>query len=161
MNAGSEPQTTTRENTMKIFLRAYLFSALLALPVAASAQTDTTPKDGAPKAVGGMMMNCPMMTDMGGMEKDLGAMMSDVDGMMKDAKDPAAKDHLQKMHDRMAAMMVNMQKMGGMMGNMMGAAPPGAQQPGGAAPTAPAAPATPATPAPVSPEDHQAHHPAQ
>ena len=155
MNAGSEPQTTTRENTMKIFLRAYLFSALLALPVAASAQTDTTPKDGAPKAMGGMMMNCPMMTDMGGMEKDLGAMMNDVDGMMKDAKDPAAKDHLQKMHDRMAAMMVNMQKMGGMMGNMMGGrTTQGSQQPGSAAPAVPATP-------PVSPEDHQAHHPAQ
>jgi hypothetical protein len=150
---------------MKTLIRSCLFSALLALPVAASAQNDTTPKaETVPKAASGMMMACPMMADMGAMQKDMGAMMSDVDGMMKDTKDAATKEHLQKMHDRMAAMMVNMQKMGGMMGNMMGGMTSGAQQPGSAAPTAPAAPAapaTPATPAPASPEDHQAHHPAQ
>lgn len=137
---------------MKTVIRACLFSAMLALPVASSAQDDAARRaDTAPKAAGGMMMNCPMMADMGGMQKDLGAMVGDVGGMIRDAKDPTAKEHLQKMHDRMAAMMVNM--MGGMTS--------GAQQPGSAAPTAPAAPATPATPAPVSPEDHQAHHPAQ
>ena len=141
---------------MNTLIRAGLFSAMLALPLAASAQTDTTPKaDAAPKAAGGMMMNCPMMTDMGGMQKDLGVMMGDVEGMTKDAKDPATKETLQKMHDRMAAMMVNMQKMGGMMGNMMGGrTTQGSQQPGSAAPAVPATP-------PVSPEDHQAHHPGQ
>jgi hypothetical protein len=145
-----------KENTMNTLMRAGLLSAMLALPLTASAQTDTTPKaDTAPKAAGGMMMNCPMMTDMGGMQKDLGVMMGDVEGMTKDAKDPATKETLQKMHDRMAAMMVNMQKMGGMMGNMMGGrTTQGGQQPGSAAPAAPATP-------PVSPEDHQAHHPGQ
>jgi hypothetical protein len=137
-------------------MRAGLFSAMLALPLTASAQTDTTPKaDAAPKAADGMMMNCPMMTDMGGMQKDLGVMMGDVEGMTKDAKDAATKETLQKMHDRMAAMMVNMQKRAGMMGNMMGGrTTQGGQQPGSAAPAAPATP-------PVSPEDHQAHHPGQ
>ena len=141
---------------MNTLMRAGLFSAMLALPLTASAQTDTTPKvDAAPKAAGGMMMNCPMMTDMGGMQKDLGVMMGNVEGMTKDAKDPATKEALQKMHDRMAAMMVNMQKMGGMMGNMMGGrTTQGGQQPGNSAPAAPATP-------PVSPEDHQAHHPGQ
>jgi hypothetical protein len=154
MSNHHENRIATEENAMKILVRAGLLSALLALPFTASAQTDTTPKaDAAPKATGGMMMNCPMMTDMGGMQKDLGLMMGDVEGMTKDAKDPATKETLQKMHDRMAAMMVNMQKMGGMMGNMMGGrATQSGQQPGSAAPAAPATP-------PASPEDHQAHHP--
>ena len=141
---------------MKTFMRAGIFSVLLALPVAASAQTDTAPKaDPAPKAAGGMMMNCPMMADIDGVQKDLRVMMSGVEGMMKDSKDPATKETLQKMHDRMAVMMGNMQKMGGMMGNMMsGRVTQGGQKPGSAAPE------TPATP-PTSPEDHQAHHPGQ
>jgi hypothetical protein len=156
MSNHHENRIATKENAMQTLMRAGLLSALLALPLTASAQTDTTPKaDAAPKPTGGMMMNCPMMTDIGGMQKDLGVLMGDVEGMTKDAKDPAIKETLQKMHDRMAAMMVNMQKMGGMMGNMMGGrAPQGGQQPGSAQPSAPATP-------PASPEDHQAHHPAQ
>lgn len=135
---------------MKTLTRIGFFSAMLALPISASAQTDATPQaDAAPKAAG-MMMNCPMMTDMGSMQKDFGVMMSDVEGMMRDTKDPATKEALQKMHDRMAVMMVNMQKVGGMGGRM----PPGNRQPGSSAPTAPATP-------PASPEDHQAHHPGQ
>src|SRR6185295_1554178 len=100
MGVNLSPQRTTRENTMKNVLRACLFSTLLALPVAASAQTDT-PKADAPKAAGGMMMNCPMMADMGGMQKNLGTMMSDVESMMKGAKDAGTKERLQKMHDGM------------------------------------------------------------
>jgi hypothetical protein len=58
---------------------------------------------------------------------------------------------MQKMHDRMSAMMVNMQKMGSM--GMMGG-----QQTGNEAPEK-SQPAP--SPTPESSEDHAAHHPAQ
>ena len=135
---------------MKMLIRASLFAGMLALPVAASAQNDAAPRAEAPQqAAGRTMMNCPMMADMGGMQKDLGALMSDVDRMIDDTKDAASKEHLQKMHGRMAAMRANLEKMGGMMGNRMGGMMPGAQQP-------PPAPTTPATPL-ASPQDHQVH----
>jgi len=134
---------------MKNLMKTSLFAAIIALPLAASAQTSTTPQSDTSKP-GAMMMNCPMMADMGGMQKDLSTMMGEVESMMKDTKDTAQKERLQRMQGRMSAMMANMQKMGMMMGG---------GQPQGSAPTAPAAPATP--PADVSPQDHEAHHPAQ
>src|SRR6185503_10754839 len=128
-------------------MRASLTSALLALPIAALAQSDT-----ASQTATNTMMNCQMMAGMGGMQKDLGTMMDDVESMMKSEKDAAQRQKLRKMHGRMAAMMVNMRKME-MMGGMMQPRPPPKEN----------APSTPDTPsAPVgSPEDHQAHHPAQ
>ncbi len=132
---------------MKPLMKACLFSAMLTLPITASAQSDVAPKTQGPGAAS--MMNCPMMADMRGMQKDLGAMMSDVDGMMKNAKDATTKDNLQKMHSHMAAMMANMQ----MMANMMGrTTTQGAQQPNNSTPAAPENP-------PVAPQDHEAHHP--
>ena len=123
-------------------ISACLFSAALMLPAYAYAQGEATPK-----GMGGL--NCPMTTDTTAMQKDLGTMMKDVDGMMKGTLNAAMKDHLQKMHDQMTAMMVNMQKMGGMMaGGMM----QGGQQPGSAAQSKPDKPS-------VSPEDQDAHHP--
>lgn len=144
---------------MEHLIRVCLVSALMVLPVAASAQNSAAAKAEAPKAAPGMMMACPMMGDMAAMQKDMGAMMGEVEGMMKNTKDPAQNEHLQKMHDRMTAMMVNMQKMSamhGMMGNMTSGGMPGAPAPNNAAPAAPA----PNNTSPVSPEDHQAHHPA-
>ena len=137
---------------MKHLMMTCALAALLALPFAASAQK-AAPKADAP-AASSTMMNCPMMGNMAGMQKDMGSVMSEMQAMMKDTKDPALKDRIQKMHDRMSAMMVNMQNMSsmGMMGNMMGG-----QQPGNAAPAKQQA--TPPSP-PESPEDHAAHHPA-
>ncbi|HKY19163.1 MAG TPA: hypothetical protein VJL82_09540 [Rhizomicrobium sp.] len=143
---------------MKHLIRACLVSALMALPVAASAQSDVAPKAEAPKVAAGKMMACPMMGEMAAMQKDMDMMMGEVKGMMKDAKDTAQNEHLKKMHDHMAAMMVSMQKMSamhGMMGSMMSGGMPGAPAPNNAAPAAPA----PNNAAPVSPEDHRAHHP--
>jgi hypothetical protein len=136
---------------MKRLKRACLIAALMALPVAASAQNDTAAKAEAPKAAAPamMMMNCPMMAGMGDMQKDFGAMMGDLEGMMKGTKEADTKERLQKMHERMAVMMARMQTMQSMMGGGM----PGAAQPNN---TAPAAPATP----PASEDEHNAHHPA-
>ena len=131
---------------MKHLMTTCALAALLALPFAASAQ-NAAPKANAP-AVSSTMMNCPMMANMSGMQKDTDGVMSEMQAMMKDTKDPALKERMQDMHDRMSAMMVNMQKMGSM--GMMGS-----QQPGNAAPAKPEA--TPPA-APVSPEDHAAHH---
>ena len=140
---------------MKTLIKACLFSAILTLP--AYAQTGTAPKaDAAPKAATGMMMNCPMMGDMSGMQKDMGSMMSGMQAMMKDTTDPAMRERMAKMHEQMSAMMVNMQKMGGMMGMMGSGGMPGASQPNNTAPAAPAAPAK-----PPAADDHEAHHPAQ
>jgi hypothetical protein len=151
MKAGLPQQMRTMEKIMKTLIKACLLSAMLTLP--AYAQTDTAPKaDAAPKAATGMMMNCPMMGDMGGMQKDMGGMMSDMQAMMKDTKDPAMKERMAKMHTQMTAMMASMQKMG--MGGMMGNGMMGGQQPANAAPAKPET-------APVSPDDHAAHHPAQ
>ena len=134
---------------MKHPITRYALVALLALPFAASAQ-NAAPKSDAPAARNGMTMNCPMMTNMSAMQRDMGGVMSEMLAMMKDTKDPALKERMQKMHDRMSAMVVSMQKMGSM--GMMGG-----QQPGNTAPVKPDA--TPPA-APVSPEDHAEHHPA-
>jgi hypothetical protein len=90
-------------------------------------------------------MNCPMMGDQ--MQKQMSGMMTDMRAMMEDTKDPAAKSRMQSMHERMRAIMANMQKMHG--GMMMGTAP---NNPSGTA-EAP-------TPSPDQPkEDHKEHHP--
>jgi len=121
---------------MNILRNLCLASTLLALPGVAHA--DTKPAPG---------MNWPMMGDAAGMQKDMGAMMTDMSAMLKDTSDPALKARMQKMHEQMAAMMINMRKMNGMMdGGMMG----GGMMGGKAAPSL--------TP-PAAPEDHAAHHP--
>ena len=53
-------------------------------------------------------------------KKSMGAMMSNTNGMMESMTDPALKARMQKMHEQMAVMMVNMQKMNGTMGMMGG-----------------------------------------
>ena len=146
---------------MKRLIRSCAVAAVMVLPFAALAQNDGADQRKAPTPAPGMMMACPMMGNMDAMHKDVGAMVGEVETMMKDAKDPAQKDRLQRMHDRMTAMMAGMQKMSAMhsmMGMMKGS--------GMAAPAAPAqkdvTPDTsaPNSTAPVSPEDHKAHHPA-
>ena len=132
---------------MKALMNVCVVSAL-ALPVAAFAETDTTPKtDTSQKAPAGM--NCPMMGDTGAMQKDMGAMMKDMSAMMSSTTDPSMKGRMQKMHDQMGAMMGNMQKMGG--GMMGGGMMQGGQNSGSAPSTTP----------PASSDDHNAHHPAQ
>jgi hypothetical protein len=126
------------------------------MSAAAYPRTATAPKADASTASGGMMMNCPMMANMSGMQKDMESMMSEMQAMMKDGMDPAINERMQKMHERIGAMKASMQKMGGMggmMSNMMGG-----QQTGNAAPAKPDT-ASPATP--VSPEDHAGPHPGQ
>lgn len=140
---------------MKHPIKATAVAVLLLLPLPACAQSAAAPKTEAPAASGGMIMNCPMMGDNTAMRKDMGGMMSEMQAMMKDAKDPAMKERMQKMHARMSVMMASMQKMG--MGGMMGNGMMGGQQPASAAPGKPkTAPA-----APISPDDHAAHHPVQ
>lgn len=74
---------------MKTSLKVGFISALLVLPLTASAQDNPTPKtDEPPKATSGMMMNCPMMADMSGMQKDMGRLMSEMQALIKDVKDP-------------------------------------------------------------------------
>ena len=123
---------------MKNLLKLCLFSALLALP--AYGQTAEIAKDAA---------NCPMM---GTMQRNMGAMMKDMNVMMTDTTDPAMKVRMEKMQDKMNAMMANMQKMGGgkMGGGMMG----GGMMQGGA--TQGRAPST--TPS-ANPDDHASHRP--
>ena len=144
---------------MKRPIRLCAIAAVLVLPFAALAQNGAADQAKAP-AASGMTMGCPMMGNMDAMNKDMGAMVGDLETMMKDAKDPTQKDRLQNMHDRMTAMMANMQKMGGMQ-SMMGMMKGGMAAPA-ASPQKDAAPDTPApnSTAPVSPEDHKAHHPA-
>jgi len=140
-----------KESTMKSFIKTSLFAVIMALPVAASAQTSTIPQTDTPRP-GTTMMNCPMMAGMDGMQNDLRATMSEVESMMKDTKDAAQKERLQKMQGRMSSMMTSM---GGMMMGMKSGQPQGSAS----APPATLAPTTP--PSDVSPEDHEAHHPAQ
>jgi len=125
---------------VKALMNVCVVSAMLALPAAAFAQTDTTPKtDTSQKAPAGM--NCPMMGDM---KKNVGTMMMDMSAMMGRTSNPSMKAQMQKMHDQMSAMMENMQKMGG--GMTQGG------QKSGDGPTTPASPTA---------EDHKAHHPDQ
>ena len=126
---------------MKDPITSWAFAALLAFPIAASAQ-NAAPK--ADKPAASSTMNCPMMAnmpgmmaDMSGMQKDMGGMMSDMQAMMKDTKDPGMKERMQKMQGRMSAMMASMQKSGGMMGQMMGNGPMGRQPSGNTAPAKP------------------------
>ena len=72
---------------------------------------------------------------------------------MQETKDPAIKERMQKMHERMNAMIANMQNMHSMMGNMMmGGGMMGGPQAGGMAPQSPGG---------ASSEDHYAHPSAQ
>lgn len=103
---------------MKSVMSLCLLGTMLALPsVPGMAQKAATPPAAAaPKDTGGMVM-CPMMGNMGKMQKDMASMMQDMDGMMKSAPDSAMKERMQKMRDQMKAMM---QMMDGGMGRMMG-----------------------------------------
>ena len=145
---------------MKRLSRSCAIAAVLVLPFAAFAQNGGAEQSKVPAPASVMTMACPMMGNMDAMHRDMGAMVGDVETMMKDVKDPAQKDRLQKMHDRMTAMMASMQKMGGMH-SMMGMMKGGVATPD-APPQQDVTPDTPApnTTAPVSPDDHKAHHPA-
>lgn len=114
-----------------------LAAAFCLLPALADAQT---------KPAGTMAAaNCPMAPN-GALQKDMSAMMGDMDSMMKEAKDPAMKTRMQKMHEQMATMMTSMRRMGGgmmgrdMMGMMHG---------------------EPDVTPPAKPDDHAAHHSGQ
>ena len=130
---------------MKPLIKIFLFSAMLAVPVAANAQTSL-----APKSASGM--NCPMMTDKSAMQKDMGAMMKDMSAMMTKTSDPSMKGSMQKMHNQMSAMMAKMQMMSGGMGGMKGGAMMQDRKNSGKAPS---------VASPAAPDDHAAHHPAQ
>ena len=133
-------------HAMKCLFATCLLSAVLAVAVPATAQSDVTLKPGAnPGTATRMMMNCQQ--HMGGMQKDLGVMMGSVDDMMKNTRDLAMRKQLQAMHDHMSAMMTNMGTMSGMMG--------GGMMQGGQKATS-TAPTTQTSPLP--PEDHKAHH---
>ena len=95
---------------MKDLIKMGLFSLLLAAPAYAQ-----------PAAKSMDSTNCPAAAQMGDMQKSMGALLNDSDGMMKMMKDPAQLVRMQKMHDQMGVMMVNMSQMnGGMMnGGMM------------------------------------------
>ena len=138
---------------MRTLITTCALAALMTMSVVGYAQTANAPKGEVTTASKGMMMNCPMMTGMPGMQKEMGGMMSDMQAMMKDAKDPALRARMQKMQERMTAMMASMQTMGMM----------GGQQSGNTAPKTESAPSkeTPPATAPASPEDHAAHHPAE
>lgn len=125
---------------MRNAIRACLLSAMLVLPAYALTGTDQKSASG---------MHCPMMAGSGDMQKGMNGMMTEMRAVMDNINDPALKTRMQKMHDQMGAMMVNMQKMSGcMIGAMMQGKPK-------AADPAPAAPAI-----PTAAEDHEAHHPA-
>jgi hypothetical protein len=91
-------------------------------------------------------MNCPMMTDVDQMQKQMSGMMADMRAMMDGTKDLAAKSRMQTMHEHMSAMMANMQRMhGGMMHSPTAANAKAAEPP---------------TQAPSSAErNHEKHHP--
>jgi len=118
---------------MKNLLKLCLFPALLALP--SYGQAAQVAKDAA---------NCPMM---GTMQRNMGAMMKDMNVMMTNTTDPAMKARMEKMQDKMSAMMTNMQKMGG--GMMGGGMMQGGAAQGNAPSTTPSA----------KPDDHASHHP--
>ena len=105
---------------------------LLAIAVApAMAQTGPSAQTASP-------MNCPMMTDVDQMQKQMSGMMSDMRAMMNGTGDPAVKSRMQTMHERMSAMMANMQRMHGVMmgapatANAKAAEPPATQAPNSA-----------------------------
>jgi hypothetical protein len=88
-------------------------------------------------------LNCPMMTDVDQMQKQMSGMMTDMWAMMDGTNDPAVKSRMQTMHEHMSAMMANMQRMHG--------APAAANAKAAEPPT---------TPAPKSTkQNHEEHHP--
>jgi hypothetical protein len=119
---------------MKNLIKLCLFSALLTAP--AYAQTGK----------GTAMADCPGKAQMGDMQKSMGALLGDSESIMKMMKDPAQLARMQKMHDQMGAMMVNMQKMNGMSGMMGGGMMGGSMMRSGKPATPPA-------------DDHGARHP--
>ena len=124
---------------MKNFLKTVSVIALLTMSVPVFAE-QASPAPAADK--GGMMM-CPMMGKMDKMHKDMGDMMKDMHKMMDDMSDPAMKERMKVMHDKMTAMMEEMKKNHE---SMMMAKPEAAVDDKASAPA-------------VSPEDHKAHHP--
>jgi lauroyl/myristoyl acyltransferase len=125
----------TFKSVVTHFMRASFIAGIVGLPFYAHAQ-------GAAEAKPPMPMNCPMMGNLDGMQKDLGGMMGDVENMMKRPQSEAAKERLQKMHERMAVMMTRMQgmrSMRGMMGNSVGGMM-GDQQTNAPIPAVPSAP---------------------
>ena len=127
---------------MKTLIKTCLLSAMLTLPVNVYAQSDVPAKN----ASG---MNCPMTAQTADMQKNMNAMMTDMGAMMNSTGDLSMKARMEKMHEQMSAMMVNMHKMGG---GMTGGAMPQGGKDMGRAPSA--------TP-PAAPEGHEAHHPNQ
>lgn len=121
--------------------------AALSLPVSVHANELATSTP--PAQQKSMEMQCPMMGNMGAMQKNMGSMMGDMDNMMKMMSDPAMKERMQKMHENMAVMMQQMTDMQKGMGSMM---MQGGKMEDKKVNDAPAAPA------PTS-EDHKAHHP--
>ena len=109
---------------MKKLITLCLFSALLAAPAVAAEKSAA---------------DCPGKAQMGEMQKSMGTLLGDSEGMMKMMKDPAQRARMQKMHDQMSLMMVNMRKMNGQGGMMGGSMMQGAK------------------PNPA-PEDHETHH---
>ena len=92
---------------MSAALKVGLLLAIAVAPVLA--QTGPSAQTASP-------MNCPMMTDVDQMQKQMGGMMTDMRAMMDGTNDPAVKSRMQTMHEQMSAMMANMQRMhGGMM----------------------------------------------
>jgi hypothetical protein len=101
---------------MRTLIKACLLLAAAAVPVYAQSDTkeDATPMP-AP--------NCPMMADTAEMENGMSGIVSEMGAAMDATKDPAMKQRLQGMRDRMNTMMANMRTMqehmaGGMMTNM-------------------------------------------
>ena len=123
---------------MSAALKACLLLAVVATPL--YAQTSANQEAAEP-------LNCPMMTDVDQMQKQMNGMMTDMRAMMEGTNDPAVKSRMQAMQERMSAMMTNMQKMhGGMMRvpaaeNATAAEPPTTQAPSSAK------------------QNHEEHHP--
>ena len=119
---------------MKAALKGCLLLAIAAAP--GFAQTPSNQQ--APSA-----MNCPMMSDQ--MQEQMKSMMTEMRAMIESAKEPAARPRMQTMHERMSAMMANMQKTHS---GMMGTAP---RKDGEAAEAPPASPD-------VQKQNHEEHH---
>jgi Skp family chaperone for outer membrane proteins len=123
--------------TVNAIFKTCLLIAIAATPAFAQA---------VPGAQATNPLNCPMMTDVDQMQKQMSGMMTDMRAMMDGTKDAMVKSRMRTMHEHMSAMMANMQKMhGGMMrapdvGDAKAAEPP-TQAPGS------------------SKQNHEEHHP--
>jgi hypothetical protein len=114
---------------MNAALKGCLLLAIAATPL--YAQTSADQQAAKP-------LNCPLMTDVDQMQKQMNGMMTDMRAIMDGTNDPAVKSRMQTMHEHMSAMMANMQRMhGGMMrmpdtANAKAAEPPTTQAPNSA-----------------------------